>query len=360
LAEKHHAQHVIPNKYIPEVNEIEREIALWGKLESDMTTEEIVLLMARSALINRDIINPVTAESLWDDYYQYKSLHNRDKKEVLRLKNRWQAFSSFIGVQILSANSYTTDIRPALKKYIDYLTDERQVSTSTIDRYLNDILAIINYGNEKHEFDWRVTKPLLPKFRNKERLQYPIPEQITIVEGCLAQKGHKALVACSILLYLQGAMMPSEVKRLRAEDIYLDKEYPFLVVSQETKTKARKRVVPITVGLQFIREHIAGLKKWLNKTSTDNCSRQMKIMLAQLVPHMPGQTAHCLRHSFRHNSIYSNANQANTALIAGWSGAQIGLSERMLRYGMGDMLQSEIVQGLYMTSLEINSHLTSI
>ena len=205
-----------------------------------------------------------------------------------------------------------------------------------------------------------MTKPKLPEYTNNDRAQYPIPEQISIVEGCLVQKEHKALVACCILLYLQGAMMPSEVKRLRTEDIYLDKEYPFLVVNQETKTRARKRVVPITVGLQFIREHIAGLINWLNKTSTDNCSRQMKIMLAQLVPHMPGQTAHCLRHSFRHNSIYSNANQANTALIAGWSGNQIGLSERMLRYGMGDMFNNEIVKGLYDTSELINKHLLDI
>lgn len=359
-SDKQQAQRNLADGYIPEVKDIECEIALWGKLESDMTTQEVVLLMSHSALMNRDIINPVNIQSLWDDYYHYKSLHNRDKKEVTRLKNRWQAFSSFIGVQMLSASSYTTDIRPALNKYIEHLRGDRQVSTSTIDRYLNDILAIINYGNEKHEFDWRVTKPKLPKFRNKDRAQYPTQEQISIVEGCLAQNGHKALVACSILLYLQGAMMPSEVKRLRAEDIYLDKQYPFLVVNQETKTQARKRIIPITVGLQFVRDNINGLIKWLNKTSTDNCSRQMKIMLAELVPHMPGQTAHCLRHSFRHNSIYSDANQANTALIAGWSGAQIGLSERMLRYGMGDMQNSEFVQGLHKTSKEINKHLIDL
>lgn len=356
-SDKHSAQHNLANGYISEVQDIEREIALWGKQENDMTTQEIVLLMARSALINRDIINPITIESLWDEYYLYKSLDTRDKKEVLRLKNRWQAFSSFVGVKMLSANSYTTDIRPALNKFIEYLKDDRQVSTSTIDRYLNDILAIINYGNEKYDFDWRVTKPKLPKFKNKDRAQYPIQEQISIVEGCLIQKGHKALVACSIILYLQGAMMPSEVKRLRTEDIYLEKEYPFLVVNQETKTQARKRVIPITVGLQFVRDNINGLIKWLNDTSTDNCSRQMKIMLAELVPNMPGQTAHCLRHSFRHNSIYANANQANAALIAGWSGKQIGLSERMLRYGMADMQNNEIVEELYKTSLTINSHL---
>ena len=360
FSNKHEAQINLADSFIPEAIHIEREIALWGKQESEMTTEEIVLLMAHSALLNRDIINPVTIESLWDDYYQYKGLQSRDKKDVLRLKTGWQTFSSFIGVNFLSATSYSTDIRPALNKYIEHLKDNRGVKIATVDRYLNNILAIINYGNEKHQFNWRVTKPKLPKYRNKDRAQYPTKEQITIVEGCLSQKGHKALVACSILLYLQGSMMPSEVSRLRAEDIYLEKEQPFLVINQETKTHSRKRVIPITVGLQFIKSNINELIEWLNKTSTDNCSRQMKIMLSEFVPHMPGQTAHCLRHSFRHNSVYANANQANTALIGGWSGPSVGLSERMLRYGMGDMYNSEFVQGLYKTSKLINKHLLNV
>ena len=350
----------LANSLIPEANDIDWSIYTQGRLESDLTLQEQVTLMARSALLNRKIASPVTSESLWEEYYKHNELSLKSPRVMKKTQARWDKFSSYLGVHFLSETSVQSDIRPALNNYVKYLQESRQVKNSTIDRYLNDILAILNFGSEFFEFDWNIQKPKIGKVVNEPRKQFETTEQIIIAQLCLAQKGHKAKVALCILMYLQGGMMPSELERLRPEDIRLSGRYPCLVISQAAKTKDRQRVVPVVFGLEFIQEHIENTRQWLMGTTESNASRQMKTMLNMFVPHMPEQTAHCLRHTFEHNVICKEANSLNSALIAGWSGGRVGISDRMLKYGMGDMLNSEYLRSLYDTSRVINQHLLSV
>lgn len=350
----------LANSLIPEAKDIDWSIYTQGRLESDLTLQEQVTLMARSALLNRKIASPVTCDSLWEEYYKHNELSLKSPRIMKKTRARWDKFSSYLGVHFLSETSVQSDIRPALNNYVKYLQESRQVKNSTIDRYLNDILAILNFGSEFFEFNWIVKKPKFGKVVNQARKQYQAKEQIIIVKSCLEQDGHKAQVALCILMYLQGGMMPSEIERLRPEDIRLSDLTPCLVISQTAKTKDRRRVVPVVFGLDFIKIHIEHAQYWLKSTTESNASRQMKTMLNQFIPHMPEQTPHCLRHTFEHNVICNEANSHNAALIAGWSGDKAGISDRMLKYGMGDMLNTDYLNSLFKTSKVINKHLLEV
>lgn len=347
-------------EYIPEAESIDLSIALEGRLESDLSTHEQVILMARSALLNRKLSTPTSLENLWEVYYKYHELHLKSPREVSKRRSRWERFSSYVGITHLNETSISSDINPALKEYVHFLVNKRNVKASTVDRYLNDIIAILNYGSDYFEFNWRIKKPKFGKVINEPRIQYGTKEQVMIVQHCYSLTGQKAMVGVCILLYLQGGMMPSEIKRLRADDIQLLGKVPFLSISQTAKTKDRQRVVPVVFGLSFVNQYLGQTIEWLNKTTESNSSKQIQKMLREIVPYMPKQTAHCLRHTFEHNVVWTEANRLNSALIAGWSGDKVGVSDRMLKYGMGDMLNTEYLRSLYSTSKTINKHLIDI
>lgn len=55
-------------------------------------------------------------------------------------------------------------------------------------------------------------------------------DQKRLVKYCLNANASEAPVAACVLLMLQGAMMPSEIKRLTKERIGLDEKQPTLII----------------------------------------------------------------------------------------------------------------------------------
>ena len=105
------------------------------------------------------------------------------------------------------------------------------------------------------------------------------------------------------LLELQGGMMASEIAALGPEDIHLHGSgVPHVRVTQG-KTDSRPRVVPLVLGLPYIRKHLAPAIQWLRGTTSSGHSKALRKFLKDATGN-PKITAHGLRHSFRANGLH--------------------------------------------------------
>ena len=153
--------------------------------------------------------------------------------------------------------------------------------------------------------------------------------------------------------------MVSEIKRLRPDDISLDADIPHLKIVNDTKTDDRKRIVPIVLGQDLIKEHLAGTIGWLKGTTESAPSATLKKIMRRTIDN-PRTSPHCLRHSFKINGQNAGVSLLTIASIAGWSDEQRKASRHLLNYGSTAISQSEIVQTLYQDSLKIHEHLVDI
>jgi len=149
-------------------------------------------------------------------------------------------------------------IELSLDDYVE-IERERGIAESSITRNLREPLACLRWANRQYRLKWRQIE--LPPLRNhQKKAKRPLTreDQLKLLEYCLKVNDWGA---ATLLLMLQGGCMPSEVMRLRPdEDINLDAEVPHIIISGGddgiTKQEARKRIVPIVVGLDIIRDNI--------------------------------------------------------------------------------------------------------
>ena len=150
--------------------------------------------------------------------------------------------------------------------------------------------------------------------------------------------------------------MPSEISRLDQSKMKLTGETPFVVVDGETKTNARKRVVPVVLGAEFINQHIADAIEWLNRTTESNHSHRIAKLLITATDNT-ALTGHCCRHTFKSNVQANRVSIVAGATIGGWSGSGAGLSDNMLKYGTEGLAQSDVIISLWKDSQQIHKHL---
>ena len=121
-------------------------------------------------------------------------------------------------------------------------------------------------------------------------------------------------------------------------------------------TKSRRRVIPIVFSKDIIEKGFSKTLKWLTRTTDTNYSKRIQTLMIKAT----GNTrvsGHCLRHTFRANCEANGASMSSAAVIAGWSGSGIGLSDELLSYGSEGLSSSEVVKGLRDASLVIHRHL---
>ena len=161
----------------------------------------------------------------------------------------------------------------------------------------------------------------------------------------------------ALLLYLQGGVITSETQRLKKTSVFPNASVPFLLIESETKTEARKRVVPITVANSWIKEALEKLEDTSDMAlGNDWCALTESGAHKRLDRILPdGVSPYGLRHSFRANAIASDAGD-NAAIIGGWKSSN-GLSPIMFNYGQDAFCRTETLKGLERTSKKINQHL---
>lgn len=327
---------------LPEIDDIPEE-------PSDYTFQDKVVIKAYQAIGNANTLKERTLSSLLELYQSNRDYQtHRDKR---RDDKRWEFFMSIIGEHILS-KALIDKVHSSLDTYVDIRAP--LVSSSTVERELNTICSVLNNGNRKYRLGWQIDRPTVPETPKKNRMVLSQEQQHRLVGYCLSSNDNKE-VCCVVLLLMQGGMMPSEVKRLKEDSICLDADIPHLVVKGDTKTKARKRVVPLVLALEFIKENIGIAIEWLNRTTDTNHSARIKKVMGKAL-NTEGYTGHSLRHSFKNNATANGADLGKASIIAGWSTIG-GFSVQMLSYGSEGLAQTEVLRGLYKESMLIHKHL---
>lgn len=328
-----------------------------------LSLEDTIKQRVADKLLQVAAYQPKTIGVVYDAYVSHKGLKNlklgvQERRDNARVTNRIERLIGFIGDQSINDNTPQL-ISLALRQ----LTQERlkTVTTGTVKRELNDIWSFINWVRQTYSFDWYINKPDVGKHTPEERRPLDKDEQQALVEYCLSPDlpTEDRVSACISLLELQGGMMQSEIKRLGQKNLQLGHEYPYIMITGDTKTEERKRLVPIVLGLGFITEHFQETHDWLNSVVESSVSRKMSDFIRR-VTKTEDLTAHCLRHTLKFNTDLNNVPASEAAAIGGWSGSSIGVSRHMLKYGAAGREYAGRVKVLQDTSLKIHKHLLRI
>ena len=321
-----------------------------------LTLQDRVAGEAYMMLINKVKAKPRTLGGLWDAYVADRGVDQSTRAGQKSFKY-WSRWISLAGDAVINANTIG-HINDGLDAYV--LSRQGNVSSATLTRELSDVMACLRLANITHRFGWHLVLPRIKQTSSKVRHPLEPKDQIALVTTILMPNSTiKPKYACAMLLCLQGGMMTSEIGRLRPEDIALDADIPHLKIVNETKNQDRKRIVPIVLGRELIRDNIADTIKWLNRSTESTPSGTLKKIMRRVID-SPSTSAHCLRHSFKINGQAAGVSVLTIASIAGWADSDRKVSKHLLSYGAEGVSQSPIMQGLYHDSLLIHAHLLDI
>jgi integrase len=176
------------------------------------------------------------------------------------------------------------------------------------------------------------------------------------------RKGNDAKAAVLLTMF-QGGMMPTEIKRLAIDldnSVVLNGPIPYLTLKEETKTgDARRRLVPIVLGLELIQDHLIEGIEWLNSgidpsTPSNTLSKRIRVDTGN-----PALSTHCLRHTWELLCNMEDISITHQAYIGGWSSAdkRAKFSKQMLRYGAKGLQRSKMILALQNDQKKIFQHL---
>jgi len=334
---------------VPEIDNLRMKSSKDDKL----TAKDTIIERAYSALYKKETARPQTFQSLWKEYVisQNIDIKSRDGK---RIQRHWDRWITLAGDQIISNNSVNL-IHDCLDKYVSE-REKTNVKGATIQRELSPILSCFRRASKKYRYQWAIEKPYIKIESPPEKTVLTQEEQKRLVDFCKETTGAQSEISICVLLMIQGGMMASEISRLTEDRINLDGDIPHIIVDGKSKTKNRRRIIPIVLCKGIIEDSIKTKLKWLSKTTESNHSRRIKNFLKQATGNEK-VSAHCLRHTFKANCIANNASMPSAAVIAGWSGNSIGFSDEMLSYGSKGLSNSDVLKGLWKTSINIHKHL---
>lgn len=338
-----------------EIPEIE-EIAFKSASKQQLTSQERIAAAAYKLLVTKKNkkINP-TLSTAWQDYVKFKRL-DTDSVSGRKTQVRWLRFLEIIGDRLL-APTLDEQISEALQDYVDDRRDAA-VKEQTIKRELAEVLACLRLASSKYRFKWDIVRPALNISEEAERSVLSKEEQTLLVRYCLNPERGRGHHAAILLVALQGGCIASEIARLEEKNIHLEAETPYIAIFSKRKTKARKRVVPIVLGLQIIKENLAEARRWMTDTGESNWSAVLKDLIRGITKNKT-LTAYSCRHTFRINARLSNVSFVAIHDIAGWSG-QRDMSKQMLEYGSAALEGSDSIRHLYEQSVLIHRHLLDI
>jgi hypothetical protein len=329
---------------LPDWQEVSEEMKAAGFEDREplLTPKQEATWRAFKAIKRQADKKPLIVRDFWDEYIKFKGL-NKDSREENRIIRRGDRILSFIGEHSVYSPQIVQTIERGLEAYYAH---ERLKTTKSgdkrsvqgIKRDQNEVVAAINRGASLNHLGWKVrVQHQLEKADPKEaRIDLDKPVQIQLVKHCLndSKTPHLSTI---ILLELQCGAMASEIKRLDLEEAMeeLNAPVPMLKIGQsektKTKTEERRRVVPIVIGVEYIKEHLKQTLEWLKKTSESNHSTMIKRKLVA-VTGIKEASAHCLRHTIRANAESNDINHSHTSSICGWSGG--ALSKNAITYGI--------------------------
>jgi integrase len=336
---------------IPEMDDVENKQARGQKL----TLQDQIVGDAWLSLVNKQEAKPKTLGGLWAEYVSDRSIDVNSRKGK-KYVNYWKQWIAIAGDCIIGPLSQA-HIREGLA---DYAKDRAgKVSSSSIERELSPVMACLRLGSEVYGFDWNLKLPRIKKTEPNHRHPLEPDHQLELIKSVLTEDGIKPMYGVTLLLCLQGGMMVSEIARLRPEDIALDAVLPHLVIRNKTKNEDRKRIVPIVLGLELIKEHLGSTVRWLKNTTESGPSATLKKIMRRTID-SPNTSAHCLRHTFKINGQNAGVSVLTLASIAGWADPHRKASKHLLNYGSTGISKEATVIKLRDDSIIIHQELIAL
>ena len=320
-----------------------------------LSLKDTIIGDAYMSLINKQKAKPKSLGSLWAEYVSDRSIdvNSRVGKKYV---NYWEQWIAIAGDALIGPLSQA-HIREGLA---DYAKDRAgKVSSSSIERELSPVMACLRLGSEVYGFDWNLKLPRIKKTEPNHRHPLEPDHQLELIKSVLTEDGIKPMYGVTLLLCLQGGMMVSEIARLRPEDIALDAVLPHLVIRNKTKNEDRKRIVPIVLGLELIKEHLGSTVRWLKNTTESGPSATLKKIMRRTID-SPNTSAHCLRHTFKINGQNAGVSVLTLASIAGWADPHRKASKHLLNYGSTGISKEATVIKLRDDSIIIHQELIAL
>jgi len=297
---------------------------------------------------------PVLFGDLWELYQKSKQLdmsdHNNKNKH-----RRWERFYQVVGDTEVTSETIDAGLRAWLKQRLDGAT----ISRGTAEKELKNIVAILNHA--KREIPLQVTWitpdiPLHDEPRQTPIIVKPDYGKLLHLISNESLRTYDPWKEFAIRLMLQSSMILSEILRLERSRIHLNVAHPFIdLYGSVTKTKKRKRVVPITQNIPRILELLrkmdegqdTALPKSILNTESSNPNAQLNNLFKKIDP---TYRTYCTRHSFKHYLHLSNANHMDVLYLGGWSGKDEKDSRMIELYAKAGLDEPEMLKRLWDTA----------
>ncbi len=317
---------------------------LEGKVKP--TVEQMARQRAAQALMDaKNAPKTKLLSELLADFQKHKNEEGKALKDRTRY---WNKAMAYIGDTFA-----TPDALAQIHAGLDEWMEQRcmEVTPASAQREVGSVVAVLNWASKRFRINWAIQTPELPEHTAKTKYPLSREEQRKLLATC---KTWDDPVAAVILVMLQGGMMPTEVGRLdmvaTADSLTADNPHVLIGYDDaDTKTESRKRIVPIVVEPDLIREHLTDGIKWAGSVKDPSATINKRLRAAGF-----GKTGHSLRHTLSANIKSYGLNTLHGAMIAGWKADSV-IPEHMMHYGAEGV--SDYIEPLVATSRQAHAHL---
>ena len=306
-----------------------------------LTAKDLAVQRAWRAVQEAKKRKPVTLGQLWKEYLDDRSV-DPESVNIKKAQTRWETIISYIGDHVINEN--TVDL---IQYGLDRYVAEATVTPASMERTMREPLAAFRFASRKHRYNWSIVPPALGPHQPKQKQVLTVEDQRALARTCIQDNDW---VSAALLLMLQGGMMPSEIARLTPENLLHDQHGNlYVTVTGETKTAARKRVIPVVIGAELIEGKLLEAARRIGavKVPSATVNKRLKERIGDQY------TVHCLRHTLKNNTI--GIDSAVAAAIGGWKVA--GANQVMMAYGATGLTHSPVLLKLRAEQVKIHQHL---
>lgn len=257
-----------------------------------------------------------------------KAAWDKDSRNWSKLYKRFLHIVKVIGDRETEGLHVDKAINEGLREHV-FQEQERGIKGQSIKRNFQETVAAFRRVSLVYGLDWHIVSPVVSVTPPEEREVLMPQEWEAVLAGCHDNPGH---ISATIVAGLHG-LIPSEVGRLDSEDMMLHESVPYLRLF-EGKSGQRRRIIPIVVGLDLLREHLLSAQQWIRKLTEEGPSATIKKRMRKWTGN-PKLSHYCMRHTWNDRASAAQIDLLTQAHIGGWSAANKGtsFSPHMLKYG---------------------------
>ena len=212
----------------------------------------------------------------------------------------------------------------------DYVYQERQrggVKGQSVVRNLGETLSAFRRVSKVFKLGWVIETPEVDDSDVQERGVLMPKDMEAVLAHCLSEPD---AVSAAILASIHS-MIPTEVMRLEPDDILLNGTHPYLRLLTG-KTTLRRRIVPIVVGLDVMRQSLPEAVAWIRSVKEPSATIKKRL---QRWTGDERYTLYWLRHTWNDWASAAQIDVLSQAFIGGWSIAtrEAKFSKRLTHYG---------------------------